>query len=133
MTSEEQFGISPNDPLGTMFTADTIQMLVGQRNSLLGQAEQVRQRADQEIAGLKQRARQLEALIRYADLNRDPSSSQPSETTECTTCGRTAKWMTGFGWYHDIDGKPEPAGDQCKSEPLATAAQPARLPESSRA
>ncbi|MER7365966.1 hypothetical protein [Nonomuraea wenchangensis] len=127
-------GINASDPLGQYFTADTIQMLVGQRNSLLGQAEQIKQRADHEIGALKRQARQVEALIRYADQNRDPSSGgQTPETTECAGCGRTAHWVPNFGWYHTVNGQSVPAGEQCKSEPLPAAAEPARLPEASRA
>ncbi|MEV1167396.1 hypothetical protein [Nonomuraea sp. NPDC049784] len=133
MTSEEQFGINPSDPLGTLFTDDTIQMLVNQRNSLLGQAEQVRQQADQQIGILKQQARQLEALIRHADQNRDPNSGAHTPHTIMCGCGRSAGWLTGFGYFHKIDGQTVPAGDQRKSEPLPAADEPARLPEASRA
>ncbi|WP_431928653.1 hypothetical protein [Nonomuraea jabiensis] len=133
MTSEEQFGINPNDPLGMLFTDDTIQMLVNQRNSLLGQAEQVRQQADQQVSILKRQARQLEALIRHADQNRDPNSGAHTVNTIMCGCGRTAQWLTGFGYFHKIDGQTVPAGDQCKSEPLSATEEPARLPEASRA
>ncbi|MEV6154964.1 hypothetical protein AB0L53_31945 [Nonomuraea sp. NPDC052129] len=127
-------GINPIDPLGQYFTDDTIQMLVGQRNSLVGQAEQIRQRADHEIGTLKRQARQIETLIRYADQNRDPSSGgQTPETIECAGCGRAAHWVPSFGWYHTVDGQSVPAGEQCKSEPLPSAAEPARLAEVGRA
>ncbi|GAB2918275.1 hypothetical protein ACFMQL_20285 [Nonomuraea fastidiosa] len=130
-TTEEQFGIDPNDPLGMQFTDDVIQMLVGQRNSLLGQADQVRQQADKEISALRARARQLDALIQYARSNRGTSGGPLPDSIECR-CGRIARWATGYGWYHDVNGKSEPAGDQCKSEPLPSQAEPARLPEPSR-
>jgi hypothetical protein len=126
-------GINASDPLGQYFTDDTIQMLVNQRQSLLGQADQIKQHADKEIGTLKQRARQLEALIRYADQNRDPSSGNHTPETTLCGCGRTAYWVPSFGWYHMVEGQSVPAGEQCKSEPLPAAAAPTRLPEASAA
>ncbi|TMR99557.1 hypothetical protein [Nonomuraea basaltis] len=125
-------GINPSDPLGSFFTDDTIQMLVAKRNALLGQAEEVRQQADKQISALKRQARELEALIRYADQNRDTGNASIPATRRCG-CGRDAYWMTGFGFYHDIDGQAAPAMEQCKGEPLPNNAEPARLPEPSRA
>ncbi|WP_113705456.1 hypothetical protein [Nonomuraea lactucae] len=124
MTSDN---ISPADPLGVepAITDDTIKMLTEKRDELHVRMEQVRIAADQEIAMLKDRARQLDWLIRVGEQRRVPGQSGP-EQIMCG-CGRVAVWMTGFGYYHEVNGEQVPAGDACKADPRPILATPARL------
>ncbi|MFC5661305.1 hypothetical protein, partial [Streptomyces nogalater] len=82
---------------------------------------------DQEIAVLKDRARQLDWFIRVGEQRGAPGLAGPDQIM--CGCGRLATWMTGFGWFHEIDGQQIPAGDACKVPPLPAIAKPARLPE----
>lgn len=128
MTSDN---ISAADPLGLEpdITPDTIDLLIRERDSLLTRVEQVRAAADQEIAVLKNRARQLDWFIRIGEQRRAPSNQIGPEQIMCG-CGRMAVWRMGFGYYHEVDGQHVPAGDACKVPPLPAAVQPARLVES---
>jgi hypothetical protein len=127
MTSDN---ISTGDPLGLdpPITADTIDVLIRERDALLSRVDQVRSAADQEIALLKDQARQFDWLVRVAQQRRAPAGQGGPEPRRCG-CGRLAIWRPGFGYYHDVDGQQVPAGDACKASPLPVVAQPARLPE----
>lgn len=127
MTSDN---ISPADPLGLepAITDDTLKMLTEKRDELHKRMEQVRAAADDEIAVLKDRARQLDWFIRLGEQRRAPTGQSGPEQIMCG-CGRLATWMTGFGYYHEIDGQQVPAGDVCKVPPLPAAVKPARLVE----
>ncbi|MEQ4717867.1 hypothetical protein [Nonomuraea sp. B19D2] len=127
MTSD---GISPADPLGLepAITDDTLKMLMEKRDELHARMDQVRTAADQEIAVLKDRARQLDWFIRVGEQRRTPTGLPSPEQIMCG-CGRQAIWRVGFGYYHEVDGQQVPAGDACKAALLPNLAQPARLPE----
>ncbi|MGR6915377.1 hypothetical protein ACU635_14125 [[Actinomadura] parvosata] len=127
MTSES---ISPADPLGLepAITDDTLKMLTEKRDELHARMDQVRAAADQEIAVLKDRARQLDWFIRVGEQRR-ATAGQPAPDQIMCGCGRVGIWRPGFGYYHEVDGQQVPAGDACKAAPLPAVVQPARLSE----
>lgn len=126
MTSDN---INVADPLGLepAITNDTLSMLMDKRDELTARMDQVRAAADQEIAVLKDRARQLDWFIRVGEQRRAPGHTSP-EQIMCG-CGRMATWMAGFGYFHEIDSQQVPAGDACTEPPIPIVTTPTRLAE----